>query len=170
MATEEGIEVPPILGSDLILYPYQLYKLYLAGSDAVVLVAGALSSKDLLYLTKIAASLKLQVVISVTSTVQIDSLMKLEKGSIHAVIVSNRELEDFSFDMSGQQALSLLTSASMKALLEHHGADLPVLVEGRVGLIGRDGYVDELKSAGAIGAVCGGALADKELSEQLLNS
>lgn len=33
--SEDGVIVPPILASDLLLYPYQLYKLRLAGADAV---------------------------------------------------------------------------------------------------------------------------------------
>lgn len=45
---DDGVLVPPILASDLLLYPYQLYKLRLAGADAVNLVAAALAPKDLL--------------------------------------------------------------------------------------------------------------------------
>jgi indole-3-glycerol phosphate synthase len=168
LATEDGMEVPPILASDLILYPYQLYKMRLAGTDAVNLVGGALASKDMLYLTKIASSLQIQVLVTVTSEVQIESLLQLSKGGINGLIVSNRELEDFSFDLTGQQALDLLNSSAMVKFREHFGDDLPVLVEGRVGLIERTGsdgkttyqnYMDELKSAGALGAIIGGGLA-----------
>jgi indole-3-glycerol phosphate synthase len=89
---DDGVVVPAILASDLILYPYQLYKLSLAGADAVNLVGGALQSKDLLYLTKIASSLQLQTLVTVTSEVQLRALAALSPGSIHGVIVSNREV------------------------------------------------------------------------------
>jgi indole-3-glycerol phosphate synthase len=88
----DGVVVPPILASDLILYPYQLYKLRLAGADAVNLLAGALANKDMIYLTKIAASLQLQCLVTVTSEVQLRELSALAPGSINGLIVSNREV------------------------------------------------------------------------------
>jgi indole-3-glycerol phosphate synthase len=176
LATEDGVEVPPILASDLILYPYQLYKLRLAGADAVNLIGGALATKDLLYLTKIAASLQIQCLVTCTSEVQIEALLKLSKGSIHGLILSNRDLEDFSFDMTGRQALGLLKSDALARLREHHGENLLILVEGRVGLIEGinakgdpdiKAYLQELEGAGAVGAIIGGALAKSENSEML---
>ena len=88
----DGALAPPILASDLLLYPYQLYKLTMAGADAVNLIVGALASKDLVYLTKIASSLQLQTLLVVTSTVQIDNLNVLSKGGFHGLIVSNRQV------------------------------------------------------------------------------
>jgi indole-3-glycerol phosphate synthase len=176
LATEDGVEVPPILASDLILYPYQLYKLRLAGADAVNLIGGALATKDLLYLTKIAASLQIQCLVTCTSEVQIEALLKLSTGSIHGLILSNRDLEDFSFDLTGQQALGLVKSDALARLREHYGENLLVLVEGRVGLIeGKNpngdpdikAYLQELEAAGADGAIIGGALAKSETSEML---
>lgn len=160
----DGVVVPPILALDLILYPYQLYKLRLAGADAVNLVAGALAAKDLVYLTKIAASLQLQVMFTVTSEYQIQAIAVLPAGSFSGVIISNRVLEDYSFDATGEQALHLLRSEAMANLRARHGNDIPVLVQGRVGLIEHlDGnnsdYIRKIKDAGATGAVVGGALA-----------
>ena len=163
--SDDGVVVPPIVASDLLLYPYQLYKLRLAGADAVTLVVGALESKDLLYLTKIASTIQLQVLASVTSEVQIDMLSsKLGPGSIQALVLSNRELETFDFDHSGDQALSLLKSEALAAFREKHGRDVPILVEGRVGIIessgDNTGYIKELKEAGAFGAIVGGGIAE----------
>ena len=169
---DEGAVAPPIIASDLVLYPYQLYKLRLAGADAVRLVAGALEPKDLLYLTKIAQSLQMQSFLSVSSEKQLQSLVSMSPGSISAVVVSNRMLEDFSFDESGEQALQLLRSNSMKDFRAKHEG-VPIFVEGRVGMIERkssDGaksvanYIKELKEAGAFGAFVAGGLADGEKS------
>lgn len=91
--SEDGVVVPPILASDLLLYPYQLYKLQLAGADAVNLFGGALAAKDLMYLAKIASSLKIQTLVTVTSEVQLRGLTVLPPGTLDGVIVSNRELE-----------------------------------------------------------------------------
>ena len=92
--SEDGVIAPRILASDLILYPYQLYKLRTAGADAVNLVGGSLANKDMTYLAKIASALQLQVLVTITSEVQLDALAALTPGSIDGVILSNRELED----------------------------------------------------------------------------
>jgi indole-3-glycerol phosphate synthase len=167
MGFEDEVRGPPILASDLLLYPYQLYKMRLAGADAVNLVVAALAAKDLLYLTKIASTLQMQTLLTVTSTAQIKNLEILPSGTVNGLIVSNRELENFSFDMTGQQALSLLESDELKELLQKQGKEIPVFVEGRVGLIEfGDGdtvaYLDALKEAGATGAVVAGALVPNE--------
>jgi indole-3-glycerol phosphate synthase len=91
-SADDGVVVPPILASDLLLYPYQLYKMRLAGADAVNLVVGALENKDLVYLTKIASSLKMQSLLIVTSTTQVKNLDVLAANSISGLIVSNREV------------------------------------------------------------------------------
>ncbi len=81
--------------------------------------------------------------------------------------------------MTGRQALDILASDELKAFKEKHGDDLPILVEGRVGIIQEkddDGkndpniYIEQLKSAGATGAVVGGGLASDETSISVLNS
>ena len=168
MSDAEGVVVPPLLASDLILYPYQLYQLRLAGADAVNLMTGALARKDLLYLTKIASSLQLQTLATVTSEPQINDVISLSPGSISGLIISNRELEDFSFDMSGGQALNLLRSNSLGEFRSKHGSDIPILIEGRVGIIestdengntSSENYIEALKQNGASGAIIGGGLA-----------
>jgi indole-3-glycerol phosphate synthase len=90
---EDGVVVPPILASDLLLYPYQLYKIRLAGADAVNLVVGALATKDLVYLTKIAKSQQMQALLTVTSIVQLENIVNaLPEGGVDGLIVSNREV------------------------------------------------------------------------------
>ena len=164
-----AISSPPILASDLLLYPYQLYQLRLAGADAVNLMVAALEAKDLVYLAKIATSLQMQTFVTVTSTKQIEDLGILPTGSIKGLIVSNRNLEDFSFDLTGRQALDVLNSKAMKGFREKHGDDnIAILVEGRIGLVtGEEGtspqdYINKLKEAGAIGAIVGAGLVPDE--------
>lgn len=174
-SSSSSLSSPPILASDLILYPYQLYKLRLAGADAVTLIVGAFTSKDLLYLSKIAKSLNMDVIASVTSEVQMDALTNLGSGN-GGIAVSNRDLETFGFDVSGEQALDLLKSDAMMRFKEAF-TDALVLMEGRVGLTttaadgddngncdGNDNdkapeNVEALKDAGAMGAIVGGGLA-----------
>ena len=131
-----GVVSLPIMASDLILYPYQLYKLRLAGADAANLQVAALEGKDLMYMTKIATSLQMQLVASVTSEIQIAKVTKLspDNNSIRALVVSNRNMENFSFDETGKQALQLLKSSAMEDFRSKH-KDVIILVEGRVGII-----------------------------------
>lgn len=91
---EDGVVVPPVLASDLLLYPYQMYKMRLAGADAVNLVVGALQAKDLLYLTKIASSLGIQAIPSVTSVTQLEKLKTLAAGTVDGLLISNREVSE----------------------------------------------------------------------------
>ncbi|KAL7546772.1 hypothetical protein ACHAWF_010106 [Thalassiosira exigua] len=173
----DGVVAPPVLASDLLLYPYQLYKLRLAGADAVTLVVGALEGKDLLYLTKIASTVQLQVVASVTPEVQIEMLNKLGAGSIVALVLSNRDLETFDFDNSGEQALRLLQSEALAAFREKNGEDVPILVEGRVGIVEPgDGnnlsYIQALKDNGAFGVIIGGGMAqvnEEDVAESMVS-
>ena len=74
----------------------------------------------------------MDVVASVTSEVQINALTKLGSGT-SATSVSNRDLETFAFDDSGEQVLDLLGSEAMKEFRDVL-PDALVLVEGRVGL------------------------------------
>eukprot|EP00980_Cylindrotheca_fusiformis_P012196 scaffold2962_cov126-Cylindrotheca_fusiformis.AAC.12 len=174
LGSEDGVVVPPILASDLVLYPYQLYKMRLAGADAVNLIVASLASKDLLYLTKIASTLQMQTVAMVTSIAQVKALEILPVGSLSGLIVSNRDLEDFSFDMTGEQAISILRSDELKAFSAKQSEDFPVLVEGRIGLIksGDDpiGYLETLKEAGAMGAVIAGGIVPNEAGQTPLKS
>ena len=165
ITVEDGIVVPPILASDLLLYPYQLYKMRLAGADAVNLIVAALEPKDLVYLIKIAASLQMQTIATVTSAKQIERIEMLPEGSVDGLIVSNRNLEDFSVDPSGQQALDILGSDAMERFRAKN-PDAVVLADGRIGIVtgevkggSPEGYIQKLRELGVIGAIVGAGLA-----------
>jgi hypothetical protein len=79
--------------------------------------------------------------------------------------------------MTGQQALRILESKALSAFREKHGHDMPVLVEGRVGIIESNiengkgsayAYMQQLHDAGATGAIVGGGLVPDEAMEALL--
>ena len=175
ITVEDGIVVPPILASDLLLYPYQLYKMRLAGADAVNLIVAALEPKDLVYLIKIAASLQMQTLATVTSAKQIESIGGLPEGSVAGLVVSNRNLEDFSVDMSGQQALDILASDAMKQFRDKN-PNAPILADGRIGIITGDvkggspeEYIKQLRERGVMGAIVGAGLAPDDNRKSILN-
>ena len=175
ITVEDGVVVPPILASDLLLYPYQLYKMRLAGADAVNLIVAALEPKDLVYLIKIAASLQMQTLATVTSAKQIERLGVLPEGSVDGIIVSNRNLEDFSVDLSGQQALDILDSDAMKQFRDKN-PNAVILADGRIGIVTGEAnggspeeYIKQLRERGVIGAIVGAGLVPDDNRKSILN-
>lgn len=84
---------------------------------------------------------------------------------------NSMQLEDFSFDMTGQQALDILSSEEIKEFRTRYDSSIPILVEGRVGIIEKEGstikYMEALKEAGAMGAIVGGGIAVAPLESLL---
>jgi hypothetical protein len=76
--------------------------------------------------------------------------------------------------MTGQQAISILRSDELKEFRVKQGEKIPILVEGRVGLIESNGdpsaYLEALKQAGATGAIVGGGLVPNETGHATLES
>ena len=166
--SDDGVISPPILASALILYPYQLYKLRLAGADAATLQVAALEDKDLLYMTKIATSLQMHLFACVTSDVQIERVGKLSiNNSIKALVVSNRDMETFALDeTAGEQALKLLRGNAIKEF-QAKLPDVLMFVKGGVGVVNDEkdtgsSYLQVIKEAGACGAIVGSGLAHKK--------
>lgn len=117
----------------------------------------------------------MQVLVTVTSTRQIENIGILPGGIISGIVVSNRNLEDFSIDMTGQQALDLLESEALTKFRETHANDVAVFVEGRVGILtgekkggSAQDYIQKLREAGAIGAIAGAGLVADETRKLLL--
>jgi indole-3-glycerol phosphate synthase len=77
------------------MYFYQLYKMRLAGADAVNILVGALAAKDLVYFTRIAKSFQMQSLLTVTLAAQLEKVVSaLDAGIVVGLIVSNGEMED----------------------------------------------------------------------------
>ena len=145
----------PLLASDLILYPYQIYRLRMSGADAINLIAAASTTKDILYSAKIAKSLGLQVCVCVNSVAQFKKLELLDAGVIEAISCSNREWEDMSLDVGGKRAVEILGSEELARLKEKH-TELVVLVEGGVST---EMYLEEVDAVGADGVIVGAGLS-----------
>ncbi|GMH50925.1 hypothetical protein TL16_g00904 [Triparma laevis f. inornata] len=145
----------PLLASDLILYPYQIYRLRMSGADAINLIAAASTTKDILYSAKIAKSLGLQVCVCVNSVAQFKKLELLDAGVIDAISCSNREWEDMSLNVGGKRAVEILGSQELARLKEKH-TELVVLVEGGVST---EMYLEEVHAVGADGVIVGAGLS-----------
>jgi indole-3-glycerol phosphate synthase len=86
----------PLLRKDFIVDPYQLHEARVAGADAVLLIAAALSSVELQALRELARELGLDVLVEVHDPVELS--VALEVGA-DLIGINNRDLRDFSVDV-----------------------------------------------------------------------
>ncbi len=94
----------PILCKDFILFPYQIYQARAAGADAVLLIAAILTDQDLIYLTKVAESLGLCVLVEVHDSEELARIIKI--GSFSLIGINNRDLTTFQTDLSTTEKLA----------------------------------------------------------------
>lgn len=98
----------PVICSDLIVYPYQIYTARLGGADAIRLVASAMSPSDLPYFYKVARAVGLQVIVVVSSAKQLEAALQLK--DVQMISITNRNLATWVLDPS--RAERLLSSSS----------------------------------------------------------
>lgn len=92
----------PLLRKDFILDPYQIYEARCAGADAVLLIAAALETEKLKELLDVARALKMDCLVEVHETEEMDRLQGIE---YKVVGINNRDLRDFSVDISRTERL-----------------------------------------------------------------
>jgi len=93
----------PLLCKDFIIYPYQIYYARYHGADAVLLIAAILSDQDLRYFTKIIRSLGMTALIEVHTEEELKRILEL--SGVDLIGINNRNLEDFSVDITTTQKL-----------------------------------------------------------------
>jgi len=86
----------PILRKDFIIDQYQIYQSFLAGADAVLLIAGLLSKNKLVDFLSIAAGLGMSSVVEVHSTEDVE---KIQGMDVQIVGINNRDLTSFKIDL-----------------------------------------------------------------------
>lgn len=87
----------PVLRKDFIVDIYQIYESYLAGADAVLLIAAILSPK------KINAMLDLTHCLNMNAIVEVHNLAdikKLDMKKVRIVGINNRDLNTFALDLA----------------------------------------------------------------------
>jgi len=93
----------PILRKDFIIDEYQVLEAKSIGADVILLIAAALTPKEVQDLSKFAKSLGLEVLLEVHSE---DELSKNLLPSVDLIGVNNRNLADFSLDLSLSEKLA----------------------------------------------------------------
>jgi indole-3-glycerol phosphate synthase len=131
----------PVLRKDFTIDPYQLYEAKAAGADAVLLVVGAMTQRELASLYREAHSLDLDAVVEIHNEEELDRALEVDADVLG---INNRDLEDFSVDI--QRTFDLL-------------ADIPAgkVVVSESGIQNRH-QIDELEQVGVDAVLIGEAL------------
>jgi indole-3-glycerol phosphate synthase len=94
----------PLLCKEFIIDPYQIYLARTAGADALLLIAGILSDRDLRFLWQIAYSLGMEALVEVHSLAELDRVL-LALPELRLLGINNRNLENFSVDLATTEQL-----------------------------------------------------------------
>ncbi len=95
----------PILRKDFILGEYQIFQSRCLGADAILLLASLLDESTLMRFQKIASSLGMDCLVEVHN---IGELNKALAAKSNIIGINNRNLDDFSIDLSITSKLSYL--------------------------------------------------------------
>ena len=115
----------PVLRKDFTLDPYQLYEAKASGADAVLLIVGTLPAEELRDLREHARELDLDALVEVHSEDELEVALELD---VDVIGINNRNLEDFSVDVS--RTFDLLTDVPAgKTVVSESGIALREQVE-----------------------------------------
>jgi indole-3-glycerol phosphate synthase len=87
----------PVLRKDFTIDPYQVFEAKAAGGDAVLLVVGALQPAELATLHGLARDLDLDALVEVHDEPELETALGI---GAEVIGINNRDLEDFSVDLS----------------------------------------------------------------------
>lgn len=93
----------PILRKDFIVDPYQIYEAKSYGADAILLIAAALTKKQLKEYSTLAKQLKLDVLLEVHNE---DELKKSLHTTVDMIGVNNRDLKTFTTSIETSKHLA----------------------------------------------------------------
>lgn len=113
----------PVLRKDFIIDEYQIYQARAMGADAILLIAAALSPKQMQSFEKLAHSLGMAVLVEVHDDKELDSALQLKTPLIG---INNRNLR--TFEVSLQTTLDLLAHVSSS----ENGAERIIVTESGI--------------------------------------
>lgn len=93
----------PLLRKDFIIDAYQIFEAKAYGADVILLIAAALSRKEILNLSTMAKQLNLEILLEVHNE---EELQKALMPSLDMIGVNNRNLKTFEVDLKHSMELS----------------------------------------------------------------
>ena len=98
-----GIKQAPLLRKDFIIDEIQIYEAKANGADMILLICEALSNNQIKEFTNLASEIGLEVLLELHNEKQLD---KIDFDLNRIIGVNNRNLEDFSVNLSTTQNIS----------------------------------------------------------------
>jgi indole-3-glycerol phosphate synthase len=123
----------PLLRKDFIIDPYQVVQARVAGADAILLIAAALSDLQLRELAELATSLELDTLLEVHNGEELERALGLP---VDLIGINNRNLHTFVTDLSVTEQLAGQIPESQLAVAEsgiHSRADIERLQQAGAG-------------------------------------
>ncbi|MBQ4280183.1 MAG: indole-3-glycerol phosphate synthase TrpC [Rikenellaceae bacterium] len=120
----QGVSLP-ILRKDFVIDPYQICQARIAGADAILLIAAALSPRDVRELAAYAHSLSLEVLLEIHNAGELDHICP----EVDVVGVNNRNLKTFVTDVRASHDLAERIPAGFVRISESGISD-PATVRG----------------------------------------
>jgi indole-3-glycerol phosphate synthase len=105
----------PLLRKDFIIDEYQIFQAKAHGADAILLISEILSRHQIQELTQAAKEVDLEVLLEIHSADQID---KIDFKCNNLVGINNRNLDDFTVDISTTLELKKILPESMTTVSE----------------------------------------------------
>ncbi|BBN03964.1 indole-3-glycerol phosphate synthase [Marchantia polymorpha subsp. ruderalis] len=141
----------PLLCKEFIIDAWQLFNARVHGADAVLLIAAVLPDQDLKYMSRIAKSLGLAVLIEVHSEREMDRVLALP--TVDLIGINNRNLETFEVDI--QNTVRLL-----------EGERGQIIRDRGILMVGESGLFTPADIAVVQNAGCGAVLVGESLVKQ----
>lgn len=119
-AVKEAVAVP-VLRKDFFIDPYQVYEARLAGADAILLIAEALSPAEMMDLLILASELTLTALIevhSIDSLLQVRSLVGFPQKHYSVLGINNRDLTTMRVDLNTTARLAELADGKHQLIAE----------------------------------------------------
>lgn len=126
----------PLLRKDFIIDKYQIIEALVYGADFILLIAKALSSKELKELYEYALYVGLDVLVEIHDT---EDLKKAMYAGAHIIGINHRSLETFEMDMTLCEKLIPMIPNG-KIIVAESGVDSPDIIQ-RLSVAGADAFL-----------------------------
>ena len=93
----------PVLRKDFIIEPYQIYESKVAGADAVLIIAAALTDKEIKGMIELSFNMYLDVLVEVHNEKELNSVKDIQ--GIKMIGINNRNLKTFDVDIGVSEKL-----------------------------------------------------------------
>ncbi len=93
----------PVLRKDFIIEPYQIYESKAAGADALLIIAAALTDKEIKEMIELSFNMYLDVLVEVHNEKELNAVKDIQ--AVKIIGINNRDLKTFDIDIGVSEKL-----------------------------------------------------------------